>query len=135
MTTAFSKIKAFIDANWSALPVVYPNRSYNTADTPAGFMLVEVTGNMYAQASIGAGTRSNNLFRESGLLWAHFMVQSGTGSEQAHEYALAFVKLLMAGSVSDLRFDEASIGLGEPGEENGNYWRLSVSLSWQQDNP
>lgn len=132
--TVYSAIKTFLDANWTTTSLVYENTATPLPDTPASFVEVEITGNSYAQASIGSGTISGNLWRENGLLWLHVMVPSGTGSLTARTYAETLIKLLRGQEiVTGLTFGEASVGLGDPSTENGNYWRLSISVEWQYD--
>lgn len=134
MSTAsvYSSIKTFLDANWTTTPLAYENYDYPVPNTPAAFVVVEITGNSYRQASIGAN--SQNLFRENGLLWLHVMVPSGTGSLTARTYAETLVELLRSRElVSGLILGDSSVGLGDKSTENGNYWCLSMSVEWQLD--
>lgn len=130
--TAYSAIKAFLDANFTAAPLVYENTDTPQADTPVAFVFVEISGNSYRQASTGGGL-TDNLFRENGLLWLHVMVPSGAGSVTARTHAETLITLLRNAELvsGKLVFMDASVGLGEPGTEDGNYWRLSVSIEWQ----
>jgi hypothetical protein len=128
----YSAIKTFLDANFTTVPCVYENTDTPLSDTPSAFVYAEISGTAYFQASTGGGL-GDNLFRENGLLWLHVMVTSGSGSITARTYAKTLVELfreaeLLGGS---LVFNQASVGLGEPGTEDGNYWRLSISIEWE----
>jgi len=129
----YSAIKSFLDANWSDTPLVYENTNEPIADDPSDFIYVEISGNSYGRASIGSP--DNNLWRENGLLWFHIMIPSGEGSLGARTYAESLIELLRDQQLlsGKLTFQEASVGLGEPGDENGNYWRLSMSVDWVLD--
>jgi hypothetical protein len=133
--TVYSAIQAYLTANWAATPLVFENDLYLLPDTPVPYVVVEISGQVYGQCSVGAESQTGNLWREDGLLWLHVFVPTGTGSLLARQYTKQLVDLfrgldLIAGA---LRFRDASIGLGEAGAEDGNYWRLSASVEWRFD--
>lgn len=131
--TAYSAIKAYLDANWTSSTLVYENSDTPQPATPVPFVFVEISGNMYDQASVGADRE--NLFREDGSVWLHVMVPSGTGSLLARQHGEALVEMLRSSELLDGRlvFRTASVGLGEAGTEDGNYWRLPIRIDWQLD--
>lgn len=133
--TVFNAIKVYLDANWTTTALRYENSTLSLPDTPISFVFVEISGDIYKQESIGAGTVSSNLWRETGLLWLHVMVPSGTGSATARQYLRQLSEMLRDVELLSgrLTFMDMSIGLGSPGDEDGNYWRLSMSVEWKLD--
>jgi hypothetical protein len=135
----YSAIKAYLTANWTTTEIAWENENFQSPlssdGSPTAWVAVEITGNLYSQASIGAGTASGNLWREEGLLWLHIFVPTGSGSLVARQYAKQLADLFRGLSLSGdtLRFRDASIGRGQPGSEDGLYWGLSVSIEWQHD--
>lgn len=133
--TAFSTIKTYLDANWSSTPLYYPNDDTTPPEPPSAFVFVEMTGIMYDKASLGAP--NSNLYRENGLLWLHCMVPSGSGSETARTHLSGLADLFKDKSLptadGEIRFRAAVIGYGSPGDDEGNYWRLSMNIEWERD--
>lgn len=114
--TVFAAIHDFLAASWSATPLVFENEDFQKPSPPSPWVLAEVSGTSYAQASIGAKTVATNLWREEGLLWMHVMVPAATGSLAARQYAKQLADLfrgreLLAGL---LTFREIAIGHGGP---------------------
>jgi hypothetical protein len=132
----YSAIKNFLTAIWTAVPLVFENENYDLPDDPSPYVYVEISGNLYAQQSIGATSSVSNLWREQGLLWIHVFVPSGTGSLLARQYAKQIADLFRGKELlsGKLIFRDISIGMGQTADEDGNYWRLSVSIEWQNDN-
>jgi hypothetical protein len=135
----YSAIRAYLEPAWTATPLAWENENFEMPVDGVGnrlpWVAVEITGNLYSQASIGAGSASANLWREEGLLWLHVFVPSGSGSLVARQYARQLADLFRGLSLSagTLRFRDASIGRGQPGNEDGTVWGLSVSIDWQHD--
>lgn len=132
---AYQAICGFLVANWTATPLEFENINFVPPVDADGVMTpwvsVEIAGNSYAQASIGAEIPSDNLWREEGQLWLHVFVPAGTGSLLARQYARQLVDLFKGLDLDpDIEFRDASVGLGEPGDENGIAWRLSTSIDW-----
>ena len=132
-------IRAHLEANWTSTPLAWENEAFEPPTdglgNPTPWVMVEIGGDLYAQASIGAGSAAANLWREEGLVWFHVFVAAGTGSALARQHARALVDLFrgltLAGGA--IRFRDASIGRGEPGDEDGKFWRISASVEWQRD--
>lgn len=131
---AFTTIEARLRSLWSACPLVFENEDWPTPDEPAHFLLVEVAGDVFDQASIGGGTAVNdNLWREEGQIIGHVMTRRGIGSTTARQLAKQFVDLFRGLDVDGIRFRGASIGAGETGDNDGNYWRMTALLDWERD--
>lgn len=130
----FTAIKDFLVANWTETPLRFENETPMTTAAPEPFVLVELGSDTLEQLSTGSGIRSDNFWRESGSLWLSVLVRSGTGSLLARQYARQLAQLFMQndGLIADaLTFSNISVGLGSPGQEDGNYWAITVLVSWQ----
>ena len=137
--TLHAALRAYLEANWTATPLAWENEAFeaprDALGNPLPWVMVEASGNLCAQASIGAGSAAANLWREEGLVWLHVFVPTGTGSALARQHARALVDLfrgltLAAGTI---RYRDASIGRGEPGSDDGKWWRISAGVEWQRD--
>lgn len=139
--TVYTAVHDFLVANWTTTPLVFENENAvpqtDSNGAPVPYVFVEMSGNFYEAASIGTGSDVTNLFREEGLVFIHVFVPSGAGSTLARTYAKTLVDLFRGLELSNgsLRFLQSSIGRGTPGDENGNWWRLGSSVTYQADNP
>ncbi|TJV51155.1 MAG: hypothetical protein E5Y01_16340 [Mesorhizobium sp.] len=132
---AFDTISQRLIASWTATPLVFENDPYDLPNAPAAFVYVEIWAipGGFDQASIGAGARDDNLWREYGTLDMHVMVPKGTGSRDAREKAGQLIDLFRGFEIGDLTFLEASIGEGQPGRSFANHWAMTASISWRRD--
>ncbi|TIU02333.1 MAG: hypothetical protein E5W43_00895 [Mesorhizobium sp.] len=132
---AFDTISQRLTASWSTTPLVFENDPYDLPDVPAAFVYVEIWGvsGGFDQASIGAGDRDDNLWREMGTLDMHVMVPNGTGSRDARDKAGDLLDLFRGYDIGDVTFLEGSVGEGRPGREFANYWAMTASISWRRD--
>lgn len=126
----FDAVQAHLAA-FTAAPLVYENDPWPDQDTPSPFVLVEVFGDYYAQESFGAP--GANLWRESVTILAHVMVPNDTGSRAARVLARAFADLFREPDLPDYRVIDMSIGAGEAGDEEANYWRMTVRVGLEHD--
>lgn len=135
---SFEPIEDYIRAQWAALhptiPLAFENEAFPPPNNPSTFVFVEVFGTLFTQMSIGAGTGiDDNLWREFGQVWMHVLVKRGTGTRSARTYANALARLFKMKQLGGIRFMDASIGAGEPGPTDGNYYRLTVSVEFERD--
>lgn len=130
----FDAIRVTLETNWTVTPIAWPNEDFEKPNPPTPWVDVEFTRNIYAQESIGAAEQSENRWDEDGQLWLHLLVPVGTGSSAAGGAAKALAKIFRGRHLlaDSLDFLDASIGMGEPGDENGNYWRISTSIEWRR---
>lgn len=129
----YDTIHNTIDAGWAITPKVFENENYQTSNTPAAFVYVEIFGAFYDQASIGAEPVTANRWREGGVLKMHVMTPSGTGSGIARGYAGELLELFRGQEIDGVRFRDASIGEGEPGRDFPNYWAMTAMIDWERD--
>lgn len=129
----FAAIKNYLDANWPTTPLLYENDGREPPDpsAQAAWVYVEVTSTLLSQIEIGSP--DTNAWRESGILFLHVFVQAGAGTASARTHAKALANLFRGQVLSSVVFHDASIGLGRPGDENGLWWGLPVSIEWTYD--
>lgn len=129
--TVYSAVRTYLEANWTATPLAWENEAFDPPSPADAWVMVEVSGNSYDQASIGASTRAENRWREEGMVWCHVMVPTGTGSLTARQHATALANLFRGIELpGDIEFRTLSIGLGESADDDGVWWRLSLSAEW-----
>ncbi len=134
----FDAIKTYLTDNWSSSPLQWENEvAINTNDpvtgTPAPWVMPEMTGTLYGQESIGAETQATNRWDEEGQLWLHVFVPVGTGGHTARHLAKSLADLFRGTTLlsGNLEFLDAQIGMGEPGSEDGTWFRVSLKIDWR----
>lgn len=136
----FDAIVAHINQNWdsSLAAIVYENEG---DDAPAGdlapWVQMVLDTSLYAQQSIGGGADDEpggNRWDESGTLWFHVFIPRGSGSREARRLGKALANLFRGRLLLDdeLEFGDADLGAGDPGQENGNYYLMSVNIDWRR---
>lgn len=128
----YDAIKAYLKVNWTTTPIRFENETFVPDGT--AFVAEEITGKLYAQESIGAITQAANRWDEEGTLWLHVLVPMGTGGSTARAYAKQLADLFRGLVLlsNSLEFREAFIGRGQPGHEDGAYYRVSVYINWRR---
>jgi hypothetical protein len=133
----FAAVHDFLAVQWTATPIAFENEPFVppvTGGIPLPFIIVEVEGTQYDQLSIGSGASATDLWRESGAVIAHVMVRAGTGSLIARQLAMALATLLKGLVLPpSIRFQDLSIGAGQAGSEDGNYWCMTLRAEWIRD--
>lgn len=132
MTTAaaYTAIRNYLVSNWSATTLAWENEGFTKPNPPAAFVLVQITGDIWDQASIGAGDRTANRWQEEGQLMLDVIVPAGTGSLTARTHATALANLFRGLQLDDIEFRDISIGLGVAADERGPWWLLPIRISW-----
>lgn len=132
--TVYDAIKAYLQAQWSTSPIAWENETFNKPEPPAPWVMVEIAGDVYAQMSIGADEQADNRWDEEGVLLLHVFVPTGTGASAARGHAKALADLFRGATLlsDSLEFMDASIGMGQPGDDDGMWWRISVSIDWRR---
>lgn len=137
--TVYDAVRSYFDENWTTTAARHENdgKAPLPTDENGGalpYVLMEMSGTLYAQMSIGASDQADNRWDEEGLLWFHVYVPAGTGSSLARQYAKQIADLFRGTTLlaDSLEFLDAQLGMGEPGDEAGTYWRLSVSIEWRR---
>lgn len=128
----YDAIKAYLTANWTDTTIRWPNEGMANAKMDP-FVAVEIHGVIFGQVSMGAAEQEDNRWDESGTLWMHVTVKRGAGMKAARG-AAKYLATLFRGTrlLSDrLEFMDAVIGPGASGDEEGNWFVVSVSVDWQ----
>lgn len=143
----YTAIRDYLDgvgatpAAWTDTPIQYENENPVRMDdggnppNPTPWIMIEMTGTLYDQESIGANTQAQNRWDEEGQLFCHVFVPSGTGGVTARHLAKQFVDLFRGTRLlpdQTLEFMAASIGMGEIGDDAGNWFRVSVDIHWRR---
>lgn len=130
-----SALRSFLQANWTATPLVFPNQMLPDNAEGQPWVMVRHRGRQYDQASIGAGSRASNLWEEDGTVYLHVFVPSGTGDDAASQYAEDLALLFRTQGelpAAGIRFCTMSIGDGEIEEEDGRWWATTVTVDWRR---
>lgn len=131
--SAFAAFKGVLDtyaAGTGALAVRYENdfvQNLLDENTPA-WVYVEIYGDSYNQDTMGAP--GANVWEETGAVYLHVMVPSGTGSEDARTHANTLLNLFREKPVSNIFMPEMSIGAGDPGRDFPNYFAITATIAW-----
>jgi hypothetical protein len=129
--TAFTAIRAHLEAEWTTTPLAWDNETFSPQDnTP--FVMVQITGDLWDQHSIGAGDRLENRWEETGELLLSVIVPTGTGSLLARQHAEALANIFRGLNLdeSNIEFRDISIGLGVAAEDRGPWWLLPIRINW-----
>lgn len=131
----YDAVRGYLASNWSETPIAWENEAFTRPEPMAPWLAVEIAGSLYSQESIGADTQAANRWDEAGTLFLHVFVPAGTGSSTARRHCKTLADLFRgARLIGDaLEFMDASIGLGEPGDEEGTTYRISVSVDWRHE--
>jgi len=139
---AKARIRAFIKANWTATPVAWQNddtgegegpfeRPRDADGNPDPFIYCEIsnaTARGSAFGSVGKRVKSN-----TGFVAAHCYVPIGSGDAAADLLAKQFGEMLEMQSIGAPpapRMDAAQEGGGGSGDDDGLYYRVSVTIPW-----
>lgn len=127
--TAYSAIRTYLEAQWTATPLAWDNEAFDTPDD-AAFVMVQITGDLWDQMTIGAGDRLDNRWQEEGELLLTVIVPTGTGSTTARTHAEALANIFRGLQLGDIEFRDISIGLGVVAEDRGPWWALPTRINW-----
>lgn len=127
--TAYNAIRAHLVSSWTATPLAWDNETFDTPED-AAFVMVQMTGDLWDQQSIGAGDRLQNRWEEEGELLLSVIVPAGTGTATARQHAEALANIFRGLQLGDIEFRDISIGLGVAAEDRGPWWLLPIRINW-----
>lgn len=128
---AFDAFHAYLEGEWTGAAIQWENDASAPPDTPETLVFAEIYGGLYQQESVGAP--GGNLWRESGMLYLHVMSVRGTGSREARVIATNLSNLFRERGPAGIRIIDMSIGAGEPGENDGNFFRTTLQVGFERD--
>jgi hypothetical protein len=140
--TTYDTVEQYLSAQWpgacsaaslDVTPLVYENMPDELPDDPSHFVHVEIFGDFFDQASLGAEARDGNLWREIGQVYLHVMTRNGIGTRLARQYAGLLLDLFRGMEIGTVIFREASLGAGEAGKYKANYYAMTATINWQRD--
>ncbi len=114
--------------------LLYENDGTGVPDSPDSFVRIILDTELYDQQSIGGGEGpGDNRWDERGTLWFHVFTPRGIGPQPARRIAKGLANAFRGKQMLDdrLTFGGADMGAGDPGQEDANYYLLSVSLDWE----
>ena len=129
---AKTAIRSYIEAGFTTAPLVWPNEAHDLPATPAAFVALEVQG--ISNSIRGVGQPGNRLFIHGGLILANVYVPFSVGSKAGDDLADAIGLLLTRRDIAApsvpqvVRTEDPTVHAGELGDDDGNYWRVSVAV-------
>lgn len=133
----FDAIRTFLDGTggngaWHTTPIRWENEPLDPL--PPVFVDVEMTGTFYGQESMGASHQKDNRWDEEGTLWLHVLVPINSGGSTARTYCKSLADLFRGLTLlgDSLEFKDSFIGRGQPGFEDGNYFRITTYINWRR---
>lgn len=126
---AYDAIHDHIVASWSGPTILFENEGGQRPKDGSTLIVAEIFGSVLSQDTIGAP--GNNRWTEDGQIYLHILQRRNTGSRDARITATNLSNLFREQTPdARLSFGDMSIGAGEPAEEDGNYWRLTLTIDW-----
>ncbi len=125
----------YLAANWTLSELVYQNTTTEPPVASDGvlrpWVYVEVSYNSTDQWSIGETDRTDNRWREDGLVFIHVYTPAGSGLSVADQYADAMIELFKGIQLApDIEFRDITSDIGGLGDDDGNYYRVTVAVEW-----
>lgn len=132
--TVANAVRQWLTATLPAVDWRWENEATDPPDPPAIWALVEITGDVFEQQSIGAGTRSAARWVEAGTIFIHIFAPAGTGSAGARTQAEAIATAFRGVETlsPNIDFGRLSLGLGDTEGPDGNWWRLPMTIAWER---
>jgi hypothetical protein len=121
----FTAVRDLITDDFSLCPVVFPNEQTPT-DSSLPWVYVDVSGSLLRRIELGIGA-----YEERGLVWLNIFVPVGTGTLEARTIGKALGRLFLLARDSPVTFGDQSAAQGEPGDDDGMYWRQTMTINYQ----
>lgn len=133
--TVRAAVIAYLAGNWTISPLVYQDRATEPPVQPDGiirpWVYVEISFNSVDQWSIGAAPRTENRWREDGSVFFHVMTPAGEGLAASDQNADALIELFKGVELAPgIEFRDIASDIGGPGDQDGNYYRVSIAVDW-----
>lgn len=136
---AHASVRQRLEAQWTGAPVTYQNGgafrpddptnrdSYDPSTAPdSPWVYLEILGAGADSTRYGpAGTR---IAQDDGVIFGHVFVPVGTGDDQARQLARALGEIFRVDTFGGLSTGAPSLGGGEQGDDDGLWYRVSVSI-------
>jgi hypothetical protein len=130
-----ASIKQRLADNWATTPIRTQNAPEDppmaSDGSPLPWVYLEVLSGSDEQMSIGAP--GNNTFRRTGIIAVHVFVPMKTGDDTALGYAVQIGAIYRGQSFGGVTCEGASIAGGDHGDDDGLWWRRSVTVPFWVD--
>lgn len=103
------------------------NVNFVQPEPPFMFLSVEMAGESLAPVELGP---THSVWEETGQLYVHVVVPSGTGSEDSRSMAKQIAELFRGLPPRDVVWRRAMIGLGATSDDDGSWWSLTVGIEY-----
>lgn len=124
----FTAVRDLLAAEWSGAPVIWPNEGLEVSDSSAPWIYAEVSGSSLGAIELGGGSA---VWVESGVIWLHLYCPVGTGTLELRAIAKQLSNLFRSAALPGITLGRQSLGAGEPGDDDGLYWRQSMTVDYQ----
>ncbi len=127
----YTAVRDYLSASWTSSPIAWENEDFDKPNAP--WVMFEMSGDLYAQMSVGAWQGTQNRYDQEGVMYLHVFVPVGTGSLIARQHAKTLADLFRGALLmsDSLEFLDASIGMGQVGDDEGLFYRITVSVDWR----
>jgi hypothetical protein len=85
-----------------------------------------MSGNELAAMELGPTAA----YAERGIIWCHIQCPVGTGTLEIRAIAKQLSNLFRTASIPGMTFGRQSLGGGEPGDDDGLFWRMSLTIDY-----
>lgn len=108
------------------MPIAWPNERFDMPNPTGLWAAVEMTGQSLAPIEIG-----NGVWQETGRLYVHVMTPTGWGTDDARALGKTIATTFRGLPGAPMVYLSASIGDGSAEDEDGAWWRLTVTVEWR----
>lgn len=123
----FTAVRDLLAERWTLAPIVFPNEGESGIDPSAPWIYCDASGSLVEPMELGG-----RAWIEVGTIYLHVHVPVGTGTLEVRSVAKALSNLFRdARSYGGVVFGDHSLGMGEMGDDDGMYWRQSLTVSYK----
>lgn len=117
-----------ITLSWPNDLFTEPTPPTNSVADPLPYMwaAVQMTGYTLTPIDIGAGA-----WQENGTLYVHIMTPTGWGTDAARTLGKTVANTFRGLPGAPMVYTRASIGDSAAEDEDGAWWRLTVTIDWR----
>lgn len=124
----FTAVRDLLTAEWSGAPITWPNESLEVADSSSPWIYAELSSSGLYPLELGGGYAA---WVEEGIVWLHVHAPVGTGTLEIRAIAKQLSNLFRRARLPGITFGRQSLGAGEQGDDDGLYWRQSLTIDYQ----
>lgn len=132
----FNDARTRLEAADLGITIQWPNETVTLPGPPMSspvsdllpymWAAVQMTGYTLAPMEVGAG-----VWLETGTLYVHIMTPTGFGTDDARTLGKTVANTFRGLPGSSIVYLRASIGDSRAEDEDGAWWRLTVTIDWR----